>query len=71
MSIDKHELYRSLSVVMDDAQRKADDHQGKIGDTPLHGWSQKKHDDYHTKYMRQAMETVSYCFVRQMQLSPD
>lgn len=64
-------LDSALEIVKKEALKKCAEHRELIGKTPLSGWSQEKHDQYHTLHGNQAEITASWCFVRQMQINPD
>lgn len=66
-----YSLYAALSKVQTDAEKRHKWHLQQLTQTPLRGWSREKHDLYHTENAREAKATAHYCFIRQMQISPD
>lgn len=64
-------LWNALFRVRVDAKKQIEYHQSQIGGKPLSGWTQEKHDEYHEKYLKQAIAAVEYTQLRQMQINPD
>ena len=64
-------LWNALFRVRVDAKKQIDYHHEQIGNTPLGGWSQHKHDEYHKKRLQEAQTVWDYTHTRQMQINPD
>lgn len=64
-------LWTALNTVQRDAEKQADYHRRQLTQKPLGGWSQEKHERYHTEHIQEAETAAHYCFIRQMQLNPD
>lgn len=67
----KISLDTALDIVKREALRQCEKHRGLIGDKPLSGWTQEKHDEYHKLHASHCEITATWCFIRQMQINPD
>lgn len=65
------DLNRAIELTNIDAKRQLKDHMDAVGKSPLFGWSQEKHDNYHIKHANEARNAVRYLSVRMMQINPD
>lgn len=64
-------LYAALSLAHGEALRDALDHLEQAEKTPLPGWSEEKHRDYHKQAELAATQAARWLYIRLMQLDPN